>query len=176
MAAVTAAQAQEPVRQDAALQEGVELVFDKLRQIGAGSVFGLCEESRSVLLHQAVQRGLLGSVARVVDRGDIAMRPPGLVSVGLHALGMENLGWCSFSRRAGQRIRLLGGSATPGATATSLQRRSTLPGSAAAGHAVAATRDGIPGRIYPTIRDGAFHAREKPSIDQKDRKRLSKAA
>jgi hypothetical protein len=28
------------------------------------------------------------------------MRPPGVVSVGLHALGMENLGWCSFSGRA----------------------------------------------------------------------------
>ena len=67
MAAVAAAQAQEAVRQDAALQEGVELVFDKLRQVGAGSVFGLGEESRCVLLHQAVQRGLLGSVARVVD-------------------------------------------------------------------------------------------------------------
>jgi hypothetical protein len=26
-------------------------------------------------------------VARVVDRGAIAMRPPGVVSVGLHALG-----------------------------------------------------------------------------------------
>jgi hypothetical protein len=45
-------------------------------------------------------------VALVVDRGAIAMRPPGVVSVGLHALGMENLGWCSFSGRAGQCILL----------------------------------------------------------------------
>ena len=59
-----------------------------------------------MLLHQAVQPGLLRAVARVVDRGAIAMRPPGLVSVGLHALDMGNLGWASFSGRAGQRIRL----------------------------------------------------------------------
>ena len=108
VAAVAAAQAQETVGQDAALEEGLKRVFDKLRQVGAASVFGLGEESRCVLLHQAVQRGLLGSVARVVDRGAIAMRPPGLVSVGLHALGMGNLGWCSFSGRAGQCIRLWG--------------------------------------------------------------------
>ena len=74
---------------------GIEHVRDKM----AG---------RGVLLHQAVQRGLLGPVALVVDRGAIAMRPRGLVSVGLHALGMGNLGWCSFSGRAGQRIRLWG--------------------------------------------------------------------
>ena len=40
-----------------------------------------------MLLHQSVQRGLLGLVARAVDRGTIAMRPPGLVNVGLHSLG-----------------------------------------------------------------------------------------
>jgi hypothetical protein len=59
-----------------------------------------------MLLHQAVQRGLLWSVARIVDRGAIAMRLRGLVSYGLNALGMGNLGWCSFSGRAGLRIRL----------------------------------------------------------------------
>ncbi len=106
--AIPAAQPQEAVGQDAAFEEGVELVFDELRQVGAGSVFGLGEESRCMLLHQAVQRGLLRAVARVVHQGAIAMRPPGLVSVGLHALGMENLGWCSFSGRAGLRIRLWG--------------------------------------------------------------------
>jgi hypothetical protein len=47
-------------------------------------------------------------VALVVNRSAIAMRPPGLVSVGLHALDMGNLGWASFSGRAGQRIRLWG--------------------------------------------------------------------
>ena len=108
VAARAAAQPQEPVRQDAAFQEGVELVTDELRQPGTCGLFGLGEETLSMLLHQAVQRGLLGPVALVVDRGAIAMRPPGLVSVGLHALGMGNLGWCSFSGRAGQCIRLWG--------------------------------------------------------------------
>jgi hypothetical protein len=106
--ALPAAQAQEPVGQDAARQEGVELVTDELRQPGTCGLCGLGEETLGMLLHQAVQRGLLGAVALVVDRGAIAMRPPGVVSVGLHALGMGNLGWCSFSGRAGQCIRLWG--------------------------------------------------------------------
>ena len=72
------------MRQDAALQEGVELVLHQLRQAGTGSVFGLGEEGRSVLLHQAVQRGLLRAVALVVDRGAIR-RPLGLPASGLHA-------------------------------------------------------------------------------------------
>ena len=59
------------MRQDAAIQEGVELVFDELRQVGAGGVLGLGEEGRSVLRHQAVQRGLFRAVALVVDRGAI---------------------------------------------------------------------------------------------------------
>ncbi len=42
------------MRQDAAFQESVELVFDKLRQVGAGSVFGLGEESRGMLLHPRI--------------------------------------------------------------------------------------------------------------------------
>ena len=83
-------------------------VTDELRQSGTCGLIGLGEETLSVLLHQAVQRGLLGSVALVADRGAIAMRPPGVVSVGLHALGMGNLGWCSFSGRAGRCIRLWG--------------------------------------------------------------------
>ena len=61
-----------------------------------------------VLLHQPVQRGLLGLVMRVVDRDAIAMRPPGLVREGLHALGIETLGWCSFSGRACQCVLLWG--------------------------------------------------------------------
>ena len=84
MAAVTAAQAQEAVSQDAALKEGVELVLHELRQVGAGSDFGLGEEGRGVLLHQAVQRGLLGAVAIVVNWGAIG-RPLGLPANGLHA-------------------------------------------------------------------------------------------
>jgi hypothetical protein len=77
-------QAQEAVGQDAAFGEGVELVFDELRQVGAGSVFGLGEEGGSVLLHQAVQRGLFRAVAFAVDRGAIR-RPLGLPADGSHA-------------------------------------------------------------------------------------------
>jgi len=105
VATIGAAQAQEAVRQDAALQKGVELVFDELRQASASSFLGLGEKALRVLLHQAVQRGLLAAVALVVHRGAIAVRPAGLGGVGLHALGMGSLGWCSFSRRALQRIR-----------------------------------------------------------------------
>jgi len=47
VAAILTARAQEAVGQDAAFEEGVELVLDELRQVGAGSVFGLCEERRS---------------------------------------------------------------------------------------------------------------------------------
>ena len=60
------------------------LSLDELRQVGAGSVFGLGEESRGVLLHQSVQRGLFRAVALVVDRGAIR-RPLGLPANGLHA-------------------------------------------------------------------------------------------
>ena len=70
--------------EDAAFQEGLELVFEERRQVGTGSVFGLGEEGRSVLLNQAVQHGLLGAVALVVDRGAIR-RPLGLPADGLHA-------------------------------------------------------------------------------------------
>ena len=62
VAVVTATQAQEAVGQDAALPEGVELVLHKLRQVGAGCGLGLLEESRGVLLHQAVQRGLICTI------------------------------------------------------------------------------------------------------------------
>ena len=53
VAAVAAAQAQEALRQDAAFEEGVQLVLDGLRQVGAGRVFGLSEAGRGVLLNQA---------------------------------------------------------------------------------------------------------------------------
>jgi hypothetical protein len=71
VAAVTAAQSQEAAGQDAAFEEGVELILDELRQVGASSVFGLGEEGCGVLLHEAVWRGLFRAVALVVDRGAI---------------------------------------------------------------------------------------------------------
>jgi len=52
VAAVAAAQAQEAVRQDAALKKRIELVLDELRQAGAGGLLGLGEETLSVLLHR----------------------------------------------------------------------------------------------------------------------------
>ena len=80
---VTAAQAQETVGQDAAFEEGVELVLHELRQVGSGGGFGLREEGRGVLLNQTVQRGLLRAVTLVVDRRAIR-RPLRLPIHGLH--------------------------------------------------------------------------------------------
>ena len=47
------------MRQDAAFEKGVELVPHKLRQVGANCRLSLLEEGGGLLLHQAVQRGLL---------------------------------------------------------------------------------------------------------------------
>ena len=110
------------MRQDAALQEGFELVTDEFRQASASGRLSLSEEAQCVLLYQAVQRDLLRSVALVVHRGAIAMRLAGLASVGLHALGTGSLGWCSFSGRADRCIRPLGGPSMRSATAATLQR------------------------------------------------------
>ena len=70
--------------QDAAFEEGVELVLDEARQLGAGAGLGVRDEAGRVLLHQAVQRGLLGAVPLVVQRGAVR-RPLGLLDYGLHA-------------------------------------------------------------------------------------------
>ena len=77
MTALAAAQPQEAVGQDATLQEDVELVIDEPGQFGAGAGFSVRDEIGRVLLHQAIQRGLLGAVALVVDRGTV-QRHPGL--------------------------------------------------------------------------------------------------
>jgi len=97
--AIGAARAHEAVRQNSAYDLRVELAFDELRQASASDRLSLAEEALGVLLHQAVQRSLLGAVALVMDRGAIAMHPVGLAVFGLHALGMESLGWCSFACR-----------------------------------------------------------------------------
>ena len=63
--------------------------FDAFLECGIlahGCRLGLLEEGGGMLLHQAVQRGLLGSVALVVDR-DTIQRPDrrmGLPANGLH--------------------------------------------------------------------------------------------
>ena len=88
--------------EDAALQEGVELVLDELREVGTGGSFGLGDEGRSVLLYQAVQRGLRWAVALVVNR-DAIRRPLGLPADGLHAMLTPKL-WCfTVSNRAVRR-------------------------------------------------------------------------
>jgi hypothetical protein len=76
VAALAAAQSQEPVRQDAALEEGVKLVLDELRQLGTGAGLGVCDEAGRVPLHQAVQRGLLGAVALVKQRAACGVAQP----------------------------------------------------------------------------------------------------
>jgi len=54
VAAVGAVLAHKAVRQNGALQKGVELVFDELAQANADGLFGLGEEGLGVWLHQAV--------------------------------------------------------------------------------------------------------------------------
>ena len=88
---VGTAQAQEAVGQDAALEEGVELILDELRPVGASSVLGLGKEGCGVLLHDAIQRGLFWSVALVTDRSPIR-RPLGLPADGLREGLLE---WCA---------------------------------------------------------------------------------
>ena len=84
MAALAAAQPQEAVRQDAAFEEGIELLLDEAWQLAAGAGLGVGDETRGMLLHQAVQRGLLRAVALVVQRGAVR-RPLGLPADGLQA-------------------------------------------------------------------------------------------
>jgi len=82
-AALDAAKSQVAVRQDATLEEGVELLFDEVGQFGPGAGFGVGDEAGRVLLQQALQSGQLRAVALVVDRGVIG-RPLRLPADGLH--------------------------------------------------------------------------------------------
>jgi hypothetical protein len=72
--ALAAAKPQETVRQDAALEKGVELVLDEPRQLAAGAGFGVGDEAGRVLLHRSVQRGLLRSMPLVVNRAPSGAR------------------------------------------------------------------------------------------------------
>ena len=45
------------------------LVLDELREVSACDVFGLRDEGRGVLLHEAVQRDLCRAVALAMDPG-----------------------------------------------------------------------------------------------------------
>ena len=62
--ALAAAQPQKPVGQDAALEEGVELVSDEPGQLGAGAGLGMGDEAGRMLLHR-VWTGDGGSAAAV---------------------------------------------------------------------------------------------------------------
>ena len=53
-------------------------------ELGVGAGFGVGDKAGRVLMHRAVQRGLLGAVTLVVDRG-AARRPLGLPADGLNA-------------------------------------------------------------------------------------------
>ena len=79
--------------QDAALQEGLELVIHKYPQIGHGDGFGL-----GVQMHQAVQRDLLGAVAPEGYR-EVIRRTLGLPADGLHVLrpksGPHTVSYCA---------------------------------------------------------------------------------
>ena len=70
--------------QDAALEEGVELVLDEARQLGTRAGFGVGDEAGCVLPHQLVQRGLLRAVGLAMNGGAIRC-PLGLSADGLHA-------------------------------------------------------------------------------------------
>jgi len=71
MAAFGAAPPQESVRHGAGLAAGVELVLDEPGQLRSGAGLGVSDEAGRVLLYQAVQGGLLGTMAFVVERGAI---------------------------------------------------------------------------------------------------------
>ena len=64
-----AAQPQKSVGEDAALEKGVELVFDEPGQRRAGPRLDLGQEGVEVLLDQLIQRGVFGAPTFVVDRG-----------------------------------------------------------------------------------------------------------
>jgi hypothetical protein len=67
VAALAAVRPQEPVPQDATLEENVELALDEPGQLGTGASLSVCNEAGRRLLHQAVQCGLLGKVAFALE-------------------------------------------------------------------------------------------------------------
>jgi len=71
------------VGRHAAVEKGVELVPQELRQVGAGCGLSLLEEGGGVLLHEAVWRGLLRWVALVMDWAAVG-HPSGLPVDGLN--------------------------------------------------------------------------------------------
>jgi hypothetical protein len=69
--------------QDVERRVNCDLVLDEARQLRAGAGLGVGNEAGRVMLHQAVQRAPLRSMALVVDRGAIR-RPLWLPAGRLH--------------------------------------------------------------------------------------------
>jgi len=69
MAALAAAQAEKPVRQNAAGEKGIELGFDKLRQAASTLGFDLRQEGFEVFLNQSIEGGFFGTPPLVMDWG-----------------------------------------------------------------------------------------------------------
>jgi hypothetical protein len=84
MRAVSAAHAQKTMRQDAAFEKGLELVFDELRQARTGSRFDLGEEGLELFLHHLIERRFL--------------RAPPLVGEGSAVASRRRLQRCALSR------------------------------------------------------------------------------
>jgi hypothetical protein len=82
VAALAAVQPREAVRQDVALEEGIELVHDERGQLRSGTGLGVSDEAGRVLLYQAVQSDLLATMTFVVDWRAIRW-PLGLPANGL---------------------------------------------------------------------------------------------
>ena len=64
--------------------EGVELILEEWRQVGASLGLSLLDEGRRVLLHRAAKRDLFRAVPLVVD-WDAILRPLGPPANGLQA-------------------------------------------------------------------------------------------
>ena len=76
--------------QDATFEECFELVLDELGNAGACCGFDLGEKGRGVLLNEAIQGGLFGTVTFVMNPGTIR-QVTGLPSDGLHAKSSRGL-------------------------------------------------------------------------------------
>lgn len=77
-------QSQDAVGQDAALKNGVGSCLMKRGNSAPGPASVWATKLAALLLHQPIQRGLLGAEAFAVERGTIG-RQLGLPADGLHA-------------------------------------------------------------------------------------------
>ena len=75
--------------------------------------------------------------------------------------GIGNLGWCSFSGRAGQYIRLWRDQLLSVPRQRPCSGAVPCPGAPPLAMSEQPLRFGVPGRNYPTTRDGAFHGRTR---------------